>query len=310
MQIYTLCIIILILGITSCIFITIYGCRNSKKIVQNQKHVDRFKHVLQSRKRNKQIVPYKIYRLWCTREKHGCGGREYSSEPWETTEKTMGNNYQQEIIAHDDFFPFLEKHFGKEHKVTKALSVLNPKYGAARADLMRYAIMYIKGGIYLDFKSCIIKKLPKMPDHIDMIAFQNQLHQEHLFDNGEIWNGFLYVRPKSPIMLDILNVCIFNILYLYENPDKIDDYDIAQDDLIISNVLNSKSKDITLNVTGPIMMTNVIINSEYRNTVLIKKGLSKYIKYLCQPVNPLQAIGLGHGKDHYSKQTEPIVISK
>ena len=151
----------------------------------NIKNIDRFKNVLHDRKKYiKGEIPNKIYRLWCTREKHGCGGRNYSSKPWETTEKAMGKHYQQEIITDDDYVPFLEKHFGKGHKILKALSVLNPKYGAAKADLMRYAIIYIKGGIYLDFKSCITKKLPKMPDHIDMITTCHTEVQTHLFSGG------------------------------------------------------------------------------------------------------------------------------
>ena len=57
-----------------------------------------------------------------------------------------------------------------------------------------------------------------MPDHIDMITTRHPEVQTHLFPGGEIVNWFLYARKKSPIMLDILNTCIFNILYLHETP--------------------------------------------------------------------------------------------
>src|ERR1700761_9643839 len=33
------------------------------------------------------------------------------------------------------------------------LEALNPRYGAARADLFRYLLMYRDGGVYLDIKS-------------------------------------------------------------------------------------------------------------------------------------------------------------
>ena len=263
----------------------------------NIKNIDRFKNVLQDRKKYiKGEIPNKIYRLWCTREKHGCGGRDYSSEPWERTEKAMGKNYQQEIITDDDYIPFLEKHFGKGHKILKALSVLNPKYGAARADLMRYAIMYIKGGIYLDFKSCIIKKLPQMPDHIDMITTRVSRDQTHFFSEGEIINWFLYVRPKSLIMLDILTVCISNILDVHQNPYKEVYYDIAE----LSKLTIKNSKSIVLNITGPIMLTNVIENSKHRNSVLINSSLLSKITYMCQSNNR-------EYKKHYSRQIEPLV---
>ena len=143
-----------------------------------------------------------------------------------------------------------------------------------------------------------------MPDHIDMMTFRNNNAQTHLFPKGEIINWFLYVRKKSPIMLDILNTCIFNILYLHKNLDKINEYNIAQDTFLF--LFNSHSKSLTLNITGPIMLTNVIQHSKYRNTVLIDQKINDYVKYMCQPNN----IFSGVGKKHYSKQKEPIVISK
>ena len=299
----TIILSIIIYIVAIIVIIVFIKIDNDRKKQLNIKNIDRFKHVLQERKKYiKGEIPNKIYRLWCSREKHGCGGRDYSSEPWERTEKTMGKNYQQEIITDDDYIPFLEKHFGKDHKILKALSVLNPKYGAAKADLMRYAIIYIKGGVYLDFKSCITKKLPEMPDHIDMITARNKV-QTHILPEGEIANWFLYARKKSPIMLDILNTCIFNILYLHEHPNKIKDYDISEYGVFSGE---TTSKSITLNVTGPIMLTNVIENSNYRDTVLINQKMDDYVKYMCQPIN----IFAGTGKKHYSRQKEPIVISK
>lgn len=299
----TIILSIIIYIVAIIVIIVFIKMDNDRKKQLNIKNIDRFKHVLQERKKYiKGEIPNKIYRLWCTREKHGCGGRDYSSDPWERTEKAMGKHYQQEIITDDDYIPFLEKHFGKDHKILKALSVLNPKYGAAKADLMRYAIIYIKGGVYLDFKSCITKKLPEMPDHIDMITARNTV-QTHILPKGEIANWFLYARKKSPIMLDILNTCIFNILYLHEHPDKINQYDLSEYGIFSGE---TTSKSITLNVTGPIMLTNVIENSKYRDTVLINRKMDDYVKYMCQPIN----IFAGTGKKHYSRQKEPIVISK
>ena len=300
----TIILSIIIYIIAIIVIIVFIEIDKHKKNQLNIKNIDRFKNILQNRKKYIQgEIPNKIYRLWCTREKHGCGGRNYSSKPWETTEKAMGKHYQQEIITDDDYVPFLEKHFGKGHKILKALSVLNPKYGAAKADLMRYAIIYIKGGIYLDFKSCITKKLPKMPDHIDMITTRHPEVQTHLFPGGEIVNWFLYARKKSPIMLDILNTCIFNILYLHKHPEKIKEYQLAGYGFHSDE---TTSKSVTLNVTGPIMLTNVIENSKYRDTVLIDQKINDYIKYMCQPTKMFSGVG----KKHYSKQKEPIVISK
>ena len=104
-------------------------------------------------------------------------------------------------------------------------------------------------------------------------------------------------------MLDILNTCIFNILYLHENPDKINQYDLSEYGIFSGE---TTSKSITLNVTGPIMLTNVIENSKYRDTVLINQKMDDYVKYMCQPIN----IFAGTGKNIIPDKKEPIVISK
>ena len=46
---------------------------------------------------------------------------------------------------------FISKHYGR--KVLEAYRKINPSYGAARADLFRYLVMYRIGGVYLDIKS-------------------------------------------------------------------------------------------------------------------------------------------------------------
>ncbi|WP_363110025.1 glycosyltransferase [Pectobacterium odoriferum] len=50
---------------------------------------------------------------------------------------------------------YIDKHYGKE-MLSVYLSI-EPTYGAARADLFRYLLIYIEGGVYLDIKSsCFI----------------------------------------------------------------------------------------------------------------------------------------------------------
>ncbi|MBS4429992.1 glycosyl transferase [Pectobacterium punjabense] len=50
---------------------------------------------------------------------------------------------------------YIENHYGKE--VLSLYLNIDPKYGAARADLFRYLLIYIEGGVYLDIKSsCLI----------------------------------------------------------------------------------------------------------------------------------------------------------
>jgi len=154
-------------------------------------------------------IPKIIWRIWCEDGPYGkCGGRAASRYPWETTEH-YAKGWTQKIFNHGDINDerekwgnankFLEKNFPGEN-IAEAFKYINPAYGAAKADFLRYAIMYVHGGIYIDMKSCISDYIPEMPEDIDLITFQwgdNNPPQRHLFKGGEYVNWFLYARPRS-----------------------------------------------------------------------------------------------------------------
>ena len=48
-----------------------------------------------------------------------------------------------------------------DSRIRAAQRRINPQYGAARADLFRYALLYTRGGIYLDIKSVAIDDIAK-----------------------------------------------------------------------------------------------------------------------------------------------------
>ena len=50
----------------------------------------------------------------------------------------------------DDHRTFIEKNMPE---MLEAYDAINPAYGAARADLFRYIVIYVNGGVYLDIKS-------------------------------------------------------------------------------------------------------------------------------------------------------------
>lgn len=79
------------------------------------------------------------------------------------------------VYDDQDIAPFLAQHFGPA-----TLSVyrrLNPRYGAARADLFRYLCLHRLGGLYLDAKSTTVVPLSQwLQDHDRFILSQ--------WDNG------------------------------------------------------------------------------------------------------------------------------
>jgi hypothetical protein len=55
---------------------------------------------------------------------------------------------------------YIARHYGSE--MLKAYRRINPKYGAARADLFRYLLIYREGGVYLDIKSTVKRPLDEV----------------------------------------------------------------------------------------------------------------------------------------------------
>lgn len=247
---------------------------------------------------NKKPVPKKVYRICCSKEplKH-CGGRNRSHTPIEITQKNLPE-WEQIIYGDKEVEEFLYNYFGQNNRITKAYFLLNKKLGAARADLIRYLLIYIFGGLYIDMKSCVSGPLPPIPDDKDMVVSYWKVFkpQSHLFPKtGEFQNWYIYARPKSPILRDIIEHVVQNIYDLYEYPYKVLN-------TLALCVGDTDSKNIVLCTTGPIALTIAINNSKYKDTVLISSTINNSLKYMCQENSITSA--------HYSQQNEPLVFPK
>ena len=71
--------------------------------------------------------------------------------------KAMNPGWQHRLYDDQAIEAFVAKHYSAE--VVSLLHKINPRYGAARADLFRYLLMYKCGGVYLDIKSTTTRPL-------------------------------------------------------------------------------------------------------------------------------------------------------
>lgn len=120
------------------------------------------------------------------------------------------------IKAHDD------------GRLLDAYNRINPVYGAAKADLFRYLVLYHEGGVYLDIKSTCIYPLDtviKENDTFIVTQWKNEkgqteedagkfacLTEELGIEHGEYQQWFIVCEKHSPIMKHVLNSVIGNIL--------------------------------------------------------------------------------------------------
>jgi FkbM family methyltransferase len=250
-------------------------------------------------------VPKKLYRTWCKSDPEGiCGGRKADIDALNSTQKAIPD-WEQIIYGDKEIDNFLEKEFGKDHKVTKAYNLINPKYGAARADLFRYLIIYKYGGLYLDMKSCVSGPIPEMPKDKDMWISEwfGQGANQHLFpETGEYQNWYIYARKGCPLLKEIIERVVHNIYKLHENPNNI----INISESLFKNLggAETKSKGNVLCTTGPIAMTIAILNSNQINNVQVDTSINNVLDYYCIKDDYIAR------KDHYSQQTEPLIFPK
>jgi mannosyltransferase OCH1-like enzyme len=71
--------------------------------------------------------------------------------------QAINSDCEHRFYENADIASFIKANYGKD--VYDRYSLINPAYGAARADLFRYLCIYACGGIYLDVKADVRKPL-------------------------------------------------------------------------------------------------------------------------------------------------------
>jgi mannosyltransferase OCH1-like enzyme len=103
--------------------------------------------------------------------------------------------------------------------VYKAYNLINPKFGAMKADFFRYCILFINGGIYLDIKSVIITDLDLIIKNDDLCLLDLPRYIESWrVDNNcptyEQW--ILFFSPNHLYLKNMIDMMTFRILNKYE----------------------------------------------------------------------------------------------
>jgi mannosyltransferase OCH1-like enzyme len=114
--------------------------------------------------------------------------------------KQSNPNFQHYLFDINDCRNFIKQHF--DSKVLKAYDKLVPL--AYKADLWRYCVLYINGGIYLD-----VKYVP-----INGFKLANLLSKEHFvldLDKNGIYNALMVTKPGNKLLLNAINNIVENV---------------------------------------------------------------------------------------------------
>lgn len=107
--------------------------------------------------------------------------------------RVFAAGYDCVLMNDSECLQFLQLHFSPS--VSQAFSSL--KHGAHKADLVRYAFLYVWGGVYIDVKTELIKPLADI------------FNQSHIYTvlstvENTIYQGIIAARPRQSIFLTLI----------------------------------------------------------------------------------------------------------
>ncbi|MCL6378786.1 glycosyl transferase [Pectobacterium brasiliense] len=163
-------------------------------------------------------IPKKIHQIYTK------GIHSLPKEILVSVDQLKESNLGWEYFFYDErnIIEYIDKHYGKE--MLNLYSSIDSKYGAARADLFRYLLIYIEGGVYLDIKSsCSIPldKVIKEDCEIFLCSWDNKkcgcdrnmgIHKELSFLNcGEYQQWNIISVPKSPYIKSAIDEVVYRL---------------------------------------------------------------------------------------------------
>jgi mannosyltransferase OCH1-like enzyme len=91
-------------------------------------------------------IPKKIFQTWEVKENEMTEEMQKIVNTW----KQFNPDYEYYFFDDNEVYKFMVLHYGEASEEINALNWLEP--GAYRADLFRYCILHLQGGIYADCK--------------------------------------------------------------------------------------------------------------------------------------------------------------
>tara|TARA_R110001606_G_C15261672_1_gene638520 strand:+ start:297 stop:968 length:672 start_codon:yes stop_codon:yes gene_type:complete len=196
--------------------------------------------------------------------------------------KNLNRNYKLYIVDNAGFEEMLKEHKSSWMPYYKAL---NPNMGAMIGDYIRYVLLYLFGGVYIDAKSfCRLPFEYVIKDDVDKPIFFDFITKH----DDEILNYFLIAPAKHEVYEELIESIHDNILYFDTN-----DWSLHH------------TKSNVKKFTGCRLLTQLV--RRYKNDVVIKNNQWRIRALINKSVTDhrTKLDGL-----HYSKVMEHLVITE
>lgn len=145
-----------------------------------------------------EVIPQYFFQIWINDENEVPPPIQQNFE----NIKEENPDFECQLYNNIDCINFLKTHFDDD--VQKAYKSLIP--GAYKADLMRYCILYKKGGIYLDAKMKPINNF-KLKEVVDKEYFTRDFEGS----GGGVFNAFIVCNKENPKLLVAINEIVKNV---------------------------------------------------------------------------------------------------
>lgn len=206
--------------------------------------------------------------------------------------KIKQNNpeYKYYYYNNDDIIDFIKGNYDNE--VLRLYNCINDCYGAAKSDFFRYLWIYRMGGVYLDIKSGLTKKLSNIIKPFDEIILSSWLNKQIIKYNFNKGYGEPHLNTGFGEFLQ------WNIISRKGHP-----FLKAVIDQVKLNIkLNNKKyigKKLILHTTGPIVYTTEILNIlPYHNFTFHFNKINNSLKYTIFKSHKIHRSKVQSGNDY------------
>jgi mannosyltransferase OCH1-like enzyme len=150
------------------------------------------------------VIPLNIFQTWKTKDlKPGMLDAVNMI-------KDTNPDFTHYLYDNDDCRAFIEKYFDKD--VLTAFDCLIP--GAYKADLWRYCVLYIYGGIYLDIKFIPVNGF-KLINLIDKEHFCLDITNSWTNEDYGLYNAIMITKPNNIILKECIDRIVINVKNKY-----------------------------------------------------------------------------------------------
>lgn len=213
--------------------------------------------------------------------------------------RALNPGWEHRLYDNQDVDDFIRTQYGAE--VYGHFRKINPRYGAAVADMFRYLLIHKLGGVYLDIKSTLARPLDEVlrpTDRFLLAQWRNKLGEEYQgyglhpdvahVPGGEIQQWHIVAAPEHPFLAHAINRVLYNIR----------SYDAAYHGTGLIGVLRT---------TGPFCYTLAIAPHLGKAPFRIVDTRDVGFQYSIYPESPV-AHQTRLFEEHYTRLKEPVVL--